>query len=86
MNYELRVPKFAEGATTIKIKQWLCKPGDMVRIGEAIAEATTDKIAIYIESSYEGYLYSFFVNEGEEVHVDQIIALISTELEESEAL
>ncbi|AOT72910.1 biotin/lipoyl-containing protein [Geosporobacter ferrireducens] len=84
MNYGLKIPKFAEGATIIKIKQWLCQPGDKVSKGEAVAEATTDKIAIYIESPYAGTIHSLLVAAGEEVQVEQLIALISTEGEAEE--
>ncbi|SHJ54325.1 Biotin-requiring enzyme [Geosporobacter subterraneus DSM 17957] len=78
MNYELKVPKFAEGATIIKIKQWLCQTGDHVREGEAVAEASTDKIAIYIESPIDGLVHSILAAEGEEVYIDQVIAIISS--------
>lgn len=79
MSYELKVPKFAEGAKTIKIRRWLCKIGDKVIKGEEVAEATTDKIAIFIESEVEGFIDSLLVEEGDEVKVGQTIALISFE-------
>ncbi len=84
MNYELKVPKFAQGATVIKIKQWLCKPGDKVIKGEEVAEATTDKIAIFIEAQNEGYISELLAEEGEEVRVGQVIAIISSKLGESD--
>lgn len=81
MIYELKVPKFAEGATTIKIRQWLCQPGDKVVKGEQVAEASTDKIAISIETEEEGYIHKLLAEAGEAVQVGQIIALISEEPE-----
>ncbi len=85
MDYELKVPKFAEGAKLIKIKKWLCGPGDRVIKGEQMAEATTDKIAIYIEADEEGYVDKLLVEEGEEVCVGQVIAYISSKLERRDA-
>ena len=53
---EVKVPKFAEGAVAITLKQWLCKKGDRLEEGAAIAEAATDKIAINIEVPSAGYV------------------------------
>ena len=56
MTVEVKVPKFAEGAVAITLKQWLCKKGDKVDEGAPIAEAATDKIAINIEAPSAGYV------------------------------
>ncbi|PKM51136.1 MAG: hypothetical protein CVV02_08275 [Firmicutes bacterium HGW-Firmicutes-7] len=79
MNIEVKVPVFAEGATKIKIRQWFVGEGSKVNAGENLVEATTDKIAIYIETPVSGYLKAKLVKEEDEVLVDQVIAIISQE-------
>jgi pyruvate dehydrogenase E2 component (dihydrolipoamide acetyltransferase) len=76
---EVTVPKFAEGAVAIKLKQWLIKKGDKVEEGAAMAEAATDKIAINIEAPSAGYVAELRVEEGRRVKVGQAIAVLSSE-------
>ena len=64
---EVTVPKFAEGATAITLKQWLCLKGEKVDAGANIAEAATDKIAIYIEAPADGYVVELRAEEGRRV-------------------
>lgn len=73
---QVTVPKFAEGATVIRLSQWLRREGEKVDAGDYLAEATTDKIAIYIEAPIGGYVHEILVAEGEEVQVGQVIALM----------
>jgi pyruvate/2-oxoglutarate dehydrogenase complex dihydrolipoamide acyltransferase (E2) component len=79
MKYEVRVPLFAEGATKIKIHQWLFEVGDQVNIGDNLVEATTDKISINIEAPKGGFLVEKLFEEDDTVLVDQIIAIIDDE-------
>lgn len=79
MVYEVAVPKYAEGAKVIKLKRWLHRKGEKVDAGSQIAEASTDKIAIYIEVPSSGYVYELRVNEGQQVEVGEVIATVSSE-------
>lgn len=83
MNIEVKVPLFAEGATKIKIRQWLVEEGTKVQKGDNIIEATTDKIAIYIEASDSGMLSSKLADENDEVQVGQVVAILSSETKEA---
>jgi pyruvate/2-oxoglutarate dehydrogenase complex dihydrolipoamide acyltransferase (E2) component len=79
MHCEVVVPKFAEGARLITLKRWLYHKGDRVDAGVHIAEAATDKIAIYIEAPSAGYISELKAEEGQRVKVGQVIALLSPE-------
>lgn len=83
MNIEIKVPLFAEGATKIKIRQWLVEEGEKVIKGDNIIEATTDKIAIYIEAPESGTLISKLADENDEVQVGQVVAILSSEPKEA---
>jgi pyruvate/2-oxoglutarate dehydrogenase complex dihydrolipoamide acyltransferase (E2) component len=79
MKYEVKVPLFAEGATKIKIQQWLFEVGDQVKAGDNLVEATTDKISINIEVPNSGILVEKLVEEDDTVLINQVIAIISDE-------
>lgn len=76
MRVEVKVPLFAEGATKIKIRQWLFEVGDQIKAGDNLVEATTDKISINIESPKSGFLIEKLVDEDDTVLIDQVIAVI----------
>ena len=78
MLYEVAVPKFAEGARVITLKRWLCGKGEKVEAGARLAEASTDKIAIYIEAPASGYVSELRAVEGDKVRVGQVIAVLTS--------
>lgn len=74
MKTEIKVPNFAEGGTKIKLRQWLVEVGQDVKTGENVAEATTDKISIFIESPADGKIASLLVEENDTVYIGDVIA------------
>jgi 2-oxoglutarate dehydrogenase E2 component (dihydrolipoamide succinyltransferase) len=81
MKVEVKVPLFAEGATKIKIRQWLFEIGDQIKAGDNLVEATTDKISINIEAPKSGVLIEKLVEEDDTVLIDQVIAIIDDKKE-----
>lgn len=77
MTIEVQVPKFAEGAVSIRLRRWLCAKGDRIEAGAHLAEAATDKFAIYIEAPAGGQVAELLAEAGDEVRVGQVIALIT---------
>lgn len=73
------VPDYAEGAKTIKLRDWYVEVGETVEKGQEIAEAGTDKISIYIESPASGKIKELLAEPGDRVAVGQTIAAIETE-------
>jgi 2-oxoglutarate dehydrogenase E2 component (dihydrolipoamide succinyltransferase) len=71
------VPQFAEGATKIRLKKWLVAVGEAVREGDSLAEATTDKITIFIESPCSGTVSEFLAPDDSDVEVGQVIARVA---------
>ncbi|MDR1965898.1 MAG: lipoyl domain-containing protein [Synergistaceae bacterium] len=71
---DVTVPDFAEGAKSIKLRQWFVKVGDSVKKDEVLAEAATDKISVDIESPVSGTVVSLLAEEGDRVEVGQKIA------------
>lgn len=76
--YEVKMPKLGMAQSWCVIEKWHKKPGDIVKKGEVILEVSTDKISFEVESNEEGILLKVFKNEGEEVPVGEIIAIIGS--------
>ncbi|MEG0074677.1 MAG: lipoyl domain-containing protein [Eubacterium sp.] len=78
MKVNIVVPKFAEGAEEINLRQWLVTAGDVVTKGSNIAEIATDKISAYIEAPADGKITNRLAEESDRVKVGQIIGEMET--------
>ena len=58
--------------------EWKVKPGDSVKRGDIIATVDTEKSAIDIEVFVDGLIDKLLVEEGEEVPVGTVMAIIRT--------
>lgn len=59
------------------IDEWLKQPGDMIDVGDIIAEVSTDKAVIELEAEHAGVLGKILVPAGpDEVSVDAPIAIL----------
>ena len=66
-----------------RVVHWLKAEGEKVRAGEMLLEIETDKAVAEIESPADGILSRILTQEGEEVPVTQVIAVIISEDEAS---
>lgn len=73
---EIRVPELAESITEGTIAQWVKKVGDRVEKGEFIVELETDKVNAEIISEEAGILTEIKAQEGDNVDVGQVIAIV----------
>lgn len=76
MKTEVKVPNFAEGGSKIKLRQWMVEVGQDIKAGENLAEATTDKISIFIESPADGKVTALLAQENDTVYIGDVIAEI----------
>lgn len=74
---EIRVPELAESITEGTIAQWLKKPGDFVNKGDYVVELETDKVNVEIISDFSGVLTELKAQEGDNVNVGEVIAVIN---------
>lgn len=70
------MPKLGFTMTESTIVQWLKHEGDAVTQGEPIAEITTDKINMEVESPEDGILAGFKYQAGDTVPVTEVIAFV----------
>lgn len=76
------MPKMGDGMTEGTILRWLKKEGDVVEIGDIIAEVETDKASVELPAEASGKLASILAKEGDTVPVGTVIAEILGEGEQ----
>ena len=83
MSYEVKMPQLGMNQDTAVVVAWFKKEGDKIEKGDPLFEVETDKATMEVEAQKEGYLSKIKVNEGSEVPVGQLLALISDTNEDS---
>jgi pyruvate dehydrogenase E2 component (dihydrolipoamide acetyltransferase) len=78
---QIIMPKLSDTMTEGVLVRWLKKEGDVVNMGDVLAEIETDKATMEMEAFDEGVLRAVYVQEGQKVNVGEPIALIGGEEE-----
>ncbi|HYB32632.1 MAG TPA: dihydrolipoamide acetyltransferase family protein [Steroidobacteraceae bacterium] len=79
MQVEFRLPSLGADMESATLTQWLKKPGDSVRRGEAIAVVETEKGLIDIESYDDAAVTSLVVTPGAKITVGTVMAHLTVE-------
>jgi pyruvate dehydrogenase E2 component (dihydrolipoamide acetyltransferase) len=79
MPTEVIMPMLGMAQETGKLLRWLKAEGDQVRRGEPVMEIETDKVTVEIEAPADGMLAALSVDEGDEVPVGTVVALLVAE-------
>ena len=82
MDYDIVVPSTADGSLQVTIVSWIRKSGDSVEMGQDLAEASTEKITLYITAPVTGVVKSIAVAVGEKADVGQVVGTMSDGKEE----
>ena len=80
---ELIMPKMGESIMEATILSWLKKPGDKIEQDEAVVEVATDKVDTEVPSTHAGVLTEILAKAGEVVKVGTVIAVLSSDVEDS---
>jgi pyruvate dehydrogenase E2 component (dihydrolipoamide acetyltransferase) len=70
------MPKLSDTMTEGTLLRWVKKVGDIVAVGDILAEVETDKATMEMEAFDEGTLSEVYVGEGQTVQVGQKLALL----------
>ena len=79
--YPLTMPKLGEGITEATILNWLKKEGETVSANEVILEIATDKVDTEVPSPVSGTIKRLLFQIEDTVAVDEVIAIIETEMQ-----
>jgi pyruvate/2-oxoglutarate dehydrogenase complex dihydrolipoamide acyltransferase (E2) component len=76
MRYDIVVPPTADGSLAVTIASWIKEVGSPVIKGEDLAEATTEKITLYVTAPADGKLVEILVPVGEKVKVGDVLGFV----------
>jgi len=76
---EFVMPSLGADMETAILVEWTVEPGDRVKRGDIIAVVETDKGVIEIDVFEDGVVEEILVQEGEEVAVGTVLAMIRSE-------
>ena len=76
MTIEIKVPALGESVSEAQIAKLYKKPGDSVAADELIVELETDKVTLEVNAPKNGVITEIKVSEGDDVQVDDLIALM----------
>ena len=62
--YDIPLPRIEGAQSEIVVTAWLKQPGDSVRVGDIVAEVSTDKVNVEIASPVTGVLEAILAGEG----------------------
>ena len=76
MRYDIKIPPTADGALEVTVVSWIKQVGDPVSKGQDLAEATTEKITLYVTAPAAGSLSEIIVAAGSKVKVGTVIGVL----------
>lgn len=76
MPVNIVVPELGESVVEARIARWLKKAGDAVAFGDPLVELETEKTNLEVSADRAGVLASVTRNEGEDVLVGDVIAVL----------
>lgn len=75
---EIKVPELGESVSEATIASWLKKAGDTIETDQTILELETDKVTLEVNAPAGGILKELKVQEGDTVHVGDIVAILDS--------
>ena len=84
MSIEVRIPALGESVVSAVIATWLKHEGDSVKQGDALVELETDKVNVEVSAEASGVLQKIMRQEGDEVAVGDVIAMIGEAAQQSQ--
>lgn len=83
MSIEVKIPKISEDADTGTVAEIYVSEGDVIEEGQDIIALDSDKASVNVPSDASGKVSSIEMEEGQEVHVGDVI-LVLEEVEEKQ--
>ncbi len=76
MPTEINVPTLGESVTSATVARWMKHEGDVVAADEPLVELETDKVTVEVSAPSSGVLSSIVAQEGSEVPVGALLAML----------
>ncbi len=85
MSVNIEMPKLSDTMTEGTLIKWHKKVGDMVEIGDILAEVETDKATMEMEAFDDGVITEILIQEGEKAAIGSVLAVLGDDFEETPA-
>ena len=79
MAFELKLPQLAAEMEYGTVVRWLKSEGDSISEGEPLVEVEAEKANHELEAPVSGRLESIVAQEGDEIKVDAVMAIIDVD-------
>jgi len=73
---EIRVPKFGMSGLEVEILELLVAPGDVVAVGQPVAEAASDKVDFTVESEVAGTVRQVVAGVGDMCEMGSVLMVL----------
>ncbi len=70
---DFRLPELGEGVYEAELINWLVKPGDRVKRGQALMEVMTDKATMEVPSPFVGTVSSLKAEPGKQIKIGDVV-------------
>ncbi|MCY4099743.1 MAG: hypothetical protein OXF46_02365 [Rhodobacteraceae bacterium] len=77
MMHDIIMPALGMTQDSGRIISWKKRVGDDIAVGDILMEVETDKTTMEVEAQHSGFLAKIFSEEGTDVPVGEVIAIIS---------
>ncbi len=75
------LPAMSDQMTEAELLKWNIAEGSDIKKGDIIAEISTDKVDMDLDSPFTGKVTNLFVEEGSVINVGETLAEVETEEE-----
>jgi len=86
MAEKLTMPKVGMLEADISISKWLKAEGDVINIGDTVADIETEKTVTQLEAYVSGTILKIIVEEGDPVAIGTALAIVGKPGEDISAL
>lgn len=76
---EVKIPELGENIETAEVTSILVKPGDSVKLEQALLEVESDKASVEVPAPFAGVVKEIRVKAGQKIKVGQVIVTIDDE-------
>ncbi len=81
MRINVIMPDLSTASSTVKVLEWLVKPGQEIKRGQPLMDVETDKATTQVEAYINGTILEIVALPEMDVEVGQIIAVMETDEE-----
>jgi pyruvate dehydrogenase E2 component (dihydrolipoamide acetyltransferase) len=76
---QVRMPALSATMEDAELLSWLVSVGDSIRSGQPLAEVSTDKVDMELESPYDGVVARILVEPGTRVALGEIVLVLTSD-------